>query len=150
MKRAVAEESREFAGEAAAVYGILADYHEGHPAILPRRYFTHLDVEEGGHGAGTVIRYGLKLGGRVNEATAEVSEPSPGRVLAERVLDERGTLTTFTVDPLAGGRVRVTINTSWTATGVRGWIERMLAPLLLRRIFREELANLERHAGLKR
>lgn len=143
MKRAQAEESREFAGQAAAVYAILADYEEGHPAILPRGYFTHLEVEKGGRGDGTVIRYGLKLGGRVNEVTADVSEPSPGRVLAERVRDERGTLTTFTVDPLVDGRVRVTIATSWKATGVRGWIERVFAPLLLRRIFREELANLE-------
>lgn len=27
------------------VYRILADYHEGHPHILPRKYFTFLAVE---------------------------------------------------------------------------------------------------------
>ena len=37
---------------AAKVYGILADYHVGHPSILPPA-FRNLIVEEGGVGAGT-------------------------------------------------------------------------------------------------
>jgi hypothetical protein len=38
-----------------AIYAVLADYREAHPAILPKPYFTELKVEEGGQGAGTVI-----------------------------------------------------------------------------------------------
>ena len=40
---------------AAKVYEVLSDYQEGHPAILPRKYFIDLTVEEGGRGAGTVF-----------------------------------------------------------------------------------------------
>jgi hypothetical protein len=141
-----AEASAEFEASSTVVYGVLADYHQGHPSILPRRYFTHLHVERGGQGAGTLIRFGMKIGGQVREATAEVSEPEPGRVLVERVLDERGTETSFTVDPLGTDRVRVTIRTSWRAAGVPGLFERLFAPALLRRIYREQLGNLERVA----
>jgi hypothetical protein len=37
---------------AVTVYGVLADYHEGHPSILPRPPFGELVVESGGTGAG--------------------------------------------------------------------------------------------------
>lgn len=139
-----------FGADAAVVYGILADYREGHPAILPRRFFTGLEVERGGYGAGTVIRFGMKLGGRVVTAVADVEEPKPGRVLVERVRDERDTVTTFTVEPLEGGRVQVTIHTTWQGRGVSGLIERLVAPALLGRIYREELGNLEMRAQAPR
>lgn len=144
MSQVEIQVAREFPGTAEVAYGILADYHEGHPSILPARYFTHLTVERGGHGAGTVIRFGLKLAGRVQEARATVSEPEPGRVLVERVEDSRGTETRFTVEPLPDRRVRVTIRTVWTARGLSGTFERWFAPRLLRPIYREELENLER------
>lgn len=144
MSQVEIQVAREFPGTAEVAYGILADYHEGHPSILPAKSFTHLTVERGGHGAGTVIRFGLKLAGRVQEARATVSEPEPGRVLMERVDDTRGTETTFTVEPLPGQRVRVTIRTVWHVRGISGWLERQLAPRLLRPIYREELENLER------
>ncbi len=144
MKQVDIQVSREFPGTAEVAYGILADYHEGHPSILPTKYFTHLTVERGGQGAGTVIRFGLKLAGRVQEARANVSEPDPGHVLVERVEDARGTETTFTVDRLPEKRVRVTIRTVWAVRGISGALERWLAPRLLRPIYREELENLER------
>ena len=147
MAIVAAEASAELNGSAASLYAILADYHEGHPAILPRSYFTHLHVERGGRGAGTVIRFGVRLGGRVREARAEVSEPEPGRVLVERILDERGTTTSFTVDPVSSDRARVSIHTSWNAPGLAGFVERWLAPMLLRRIYRQQLRNLEQYAA---
>lgn len=132
-------------GSPELAYRILADYEQAHPSILPSRYFPYLEVEEGGHGGGTVIRFGLKLGGRVQHAVADVSEPEPGRVLVERVRDARGTVTTFRVDPSSGpGRVRMTIHTTWEAPGIFGRFERWLAPKVLRPIYLEELANLER------
>lgn len=147
MRTVTAEATAEFAGSAAAAYETIADYHRGHPSILPQKYFTGLPVLSGGRGEGTVIRFGMKVAGGVQEAVADVTEPEPGRVLVERVRDEGGTTSTFTVTPVAGGRVRVTIHTAWHAHGLAGLIEGLLAPPLLRRIHREELMNLERVAG---
>lgn len=144
MSLVAAEYAAEFDGSAARAYETIADYEKGHPSILPSRWFSHLDVERGGRGAGTVIRFGMRAGGRTHEARAHVTEPEPGRVLMETVEDERNTITTFTVEPLAGQRVRVTIRTTWEARGLRGAVERLVAPRLLRRIYREELANLAR------
>jgi len=147
MSKVVIQESAEIAAPPDAVYRILADYREGHPSILPPRWFTHLHVERGGVGEGTVIRFGMKSGGRVREMRAEVVEPEPGRVLVERGLDERGTVTTFTVDPAGAGAARVTIHTTWPATGVTGFLERLLAPPLLKKVYREELALLAEKAA---
>jgi hypothetical protein len=46
------------------LYAVIADYRVGHPAILPRQYFTELSVEQGGQGEGTVIRGSVKVFGR--------------------------------------------------------------------------------------
>ncbi|HEX7051874.1 MAG TPA: SRPBCC family protein [Longimicrobiales bacterium] len=147
MPEVVVRESAEIAAPPDVVYRILADYREGHPLILPPRWFTHLHVEQGGVGAGTVIRFGMKSGGRVREMRAEVVEPEPGRVLVERGLDERGTVTTFTVDASGAGGTRVKIQTTWRAAGIAGFVERLLAPALLKRVYREELARLAAQAG---
>ena len=45
------------AAPAARCYGVIADYHVGHPAIVPPRAFGPLVVEQGGVGAGTQIRF---------------------------------------------------------------------------------------------
>ncbi len=42
---------------AAKVYGIIADYREGHPSILPKPFFGSIQIERGGTGAGTVISF---------------------------------------------------------------------------------------------
>jgi hypothetical protein len=41
---------------AAVAYGIIADYVNGHPHLLPPKYFRTLTVEAGGTGAGTRAR----------------------------------------------------------------------------------------------
>ena len=126
------------------VYSILADYRTEHPRILPPT-FVSLTVEEGGRGAGTVIRYGMKSFGTVRWARATVDEPEPGRVLRERV--EADSLeTTFTVDPGGLGHSHVTIETSWTPRGPGALLGRLLAPPFLRRVYADELSNLERVA----
>lgn len=150
MHEVVIQQSADIPAPPHVVHAILADYHDGHPSILPPRWFTHLHVEQGGVGAGTVIRFGMKSGGRVTEMRAEVSEPEPGRVLVERGLDERGTVTTFTVDPAGADGSRVTIRTTWRAAGFAGFVERLLAPMLLKRVYREELARLAERAGAAR
>lgn len=127
------------------VYGIFADYHDRHPRVLPRPHFGELVVERGGTGAGTVFRVGVARGPRTY-FRMEVTEPEPGRVLKETDLDS-DLWTTFTVDPAEGGRASVvTLHTRWTRGGVQGLVERLLAPPLLRRIYAQELRNVDQLA----
>ncbi|HEX8560811.1 MAG TPA: SRPBCC family protein [Pyrinomonadaceae bacterium] len=128
---------------AEVVYAILADYHDGHPRILPRKYFTSLSVERGGRGDGTVIRFGMRAFGRTHESRAAVTEPEPGRVLREEVLGGADVVTTFTVEP-DGRRSRVTISTRMGGpAGLRGLVERMMATKYLKRVYAAELAQLK-------
>lgn len=126
-----------------AIYAVLADYREAHPAILPKPYFTELKVEEGGQGAGTVIHVRMKVFGIESEFHQIVSEPEPGRVLAETDLNT-GLISTFTVEPLnGGGQSRVTITTEFNPRpGFMGFMERLFNPPIMRRIFNQELQNL--------
>ena len=144
MKTEVSE-AREMNVPPAAVYGIIADYRNGHPRILPKPFFGELTVEEGGVGAGTRIRFTMNAMGRVQEVWAIVEEPDPGRVLVERYPDTGG-VTTFTVEPRGAG-CRVTIHTTFPARGIKGLIEKIFAPAMLRKVFREELELLEQAAS---
>jgi hypothetical protein len=113
------------------VYAVLADYNESHPAILPKHVFSDLVVEQGGIGAGTVVRVTMAAAGTKQELHVTVSEPEPGRVLVE---SGSGLTTTFTVEPVDEGRSsQVTITAEATPSpGPKGWIERMVTPVLLR------------------
>jgi hypothetical protein len=131
---------------AEAVYTILADYRQHHPQILPAGTFTRLVVEEGGIGAGTVFQAELKAFGRTQNFRMCVTEPEPGRILAESDLD-KDLVTTFTVTPLDAARCSVTIATTWQASaGIAGWIEGMTMPPYLKRVYSDELAQLDRYA----
>jgi hypothetical protein len=125
------------------VYNIIADYHNGHPYILPKPYFLNLEVEQGGVGAGTVIRFQMRVLGKTESFRATVTEPEPGRVLVESN-QPQGSVTTFTVDPVEGGQnAQVTFATELPARGgLSGLLERFLIKLMLPRIYRKELAQL--------
>lgn len=129
------------------IYSLLANYNDGHPRILPSQ-FTNLVVEQGGIGAGTVIRFEMSFLGKKQPFRAAISEPEPGRVLVETYLDNNGAVTTFTIDPgSAPADSRVTISTEIPVrTGFMGRIERTLTTLLLRPIYKKELENLARVA----
>jgi Polyketide cyclase / dehydrase and lipid transport len=128
------------------VYGILADYRDGHPAILPPRFFQNLTVLEGGTGAGTRIAFQMRSWGTTREVQARITEPQPGRRLVETLQD--GTETAFTVEPEADGRSsRVTISTSYQKPGLRGRLEGLLAPRFLRSVYAAELQTLSEVAG---
>ena len=130
------------AAPARIVYGLIADYHQGHPSILPPKYFQNLQVEEGGVGAGTRISFQMRSFGGVRHFHAQVTEPEPGRQICETYPDT-GMVTTFTVDPAAPGHSsRVTITTRYTKAGLAGWLERWLAPRFLRAVFAAELREL--------
>src|SRR5438045_3283999 len=79
------------------LYAIIADYHEGHPRILPKQ-FSGLKVEKGGVGAGTVIRFQMRAFGATRNFRGEVTEPEPGRVLVETYLEPNPSVTTFRVN----------------------------------------------------
>ena len=131
------------AAPAGQVYRILADYRRHHPRILPPA-FSGFAVEQGGVGAGTVIRFRVAAGGRTRDYRQRVSEPVPGRVLREADIGV-GRATAFTVTP-DGDRSRVRIETTWRAGGLRGLVERLVAPRLLLPLYRDELARLDRYA----
>ena len=132
----------------ARVYAILADYEVHHPAILPKPYFAELAVEQGGRGAGTVIRVTMKVLGVEQVFRMTVTEPEPGRILQETDA-EAGVTTTFTVDPLDNGQSsRLTIHTAMPSSGgIRGYFERMLNPPITRRIFKKQLAKVAAYAN---
>ena len=66
------------------VYASIADYEHGHPNIVPKESFYDLQVEEGGYGAGTIMRFKLKTLDAEFTFHQQVSEPEPGRVLVEQ------------------------------------------------------------------
>lgn len=129
------------------VYSLIANYNDGHPRILPKQ-FTSLVVEQGGVGAGTVIRFQMSLLGRKQTVRAAVTEPEPGRVLVETDLDTNGAVTTFSVNP--GGAPADSYVTISTVLPVRegflGKLEKTLTTLLLRPMYVKELENLARVA----
>jgi uncharacterized protein YndB with AHSA1/START domain len=144
MPRLHASAERTVPAPADAVYAMLADYHDGHPRILPPD-FSDLTVLRGGVGAGTEIRFALKLAGRKQVVEASVDEPEPGRVLSESY-QEKNAVTRFTVDPV-GNQSRVRIETSWESSrGLAGLLERLIVPRLFRKLYAEELDLIERWA----
>jgi uncharacterized protein YndB with AHSA1/START domain len=125
------------------VYAIIADYRDGHPHILPKPHFVSLTVEQGGVGAGTVIRFQMRLLGRLQNFRATITEPEPGRVLVETDM-QTGAVTTFTVEPRADAQqAAVTITTTTSVReGLLGRLEAWLTTRLLRPIYVRELAQL--------
>ncbi len=135
-----------------AIYAVLADYRNGHPHILPKEYFGPLVVEQGGVGAGTVVRGATRVMGAEKPFRLTVEEPEPGRVLVERDA-EAGLVTTFTLDPavahfegVAEG-VTITwlrIRTEWTPKpGLAGSLEARATAFFMRRVYRAELKQIE-------
>lgn len=125
------------------VYDIIADYREGHPNILPKKYFSSLEIEKGGIGAGTVIRFRMTVMGKSQTFRASITEPEPGRVLAETDI-KNDSVTTFTVSPSADGRQSTVTITSELKShdGLVGVFQRFATKRLLSRIYKEELVTL--------
>jgi hypothetical protein len=135
---------RQIAAPVDVVYRCLADYRQHHPRILPPA-FSEYQIESGGVGAGTVIRFRLTTGGRSRSYHMQVSEPAPGRVLKESDMDS-SLATTFTVTPDGSGS-RVQIETTWQgAGGVGGFFERLFAPGVMKRLYDDELNRLDQYA----
>lgn len=128
------------------VYSTIADYRKYHPQILPKKNLYDLQVEEGGYGAGTVIRFKSRVLGVEKAFFQRVSEPEPGRVIVEQDIEPgQNFITTFKVDPIEDGlKSRVEISTTLNASpGLKGLIERAVIAYFNPRIYREELQLLE-------
>jgi Polyketide cyclase / dehydrase and lipid transport len=127
------------------VYSYLADYRQHHPRFLPPA-FSHLEVQSGGIGAGTVFNLKMNAGGRSRKYRMHVAEPESGRVITESDMDS-SLVTTFTVTGEGERRTRVRIESGWEgAGGVGGFFERLFAPRLLRRLYADELQRLDQYA----
>jgi hypothetical protein len=133
------------------IYAVLSDYQNQHQAILPAKYFTKLEVEQGGTGAGTVIRMRVKVMGTTYNYHMKVAEPEPGRVITETDIDT-GLVTTFTLKPTADSQQTwVTIATDSEAkTGLAGFFEKLLSPPVMRNIYKKELTQIANYFGSKK
>ena len=128
--------------EPATVLNAVADYRTVRPKILSPQY-SEYQVLEGGQGQGTVASWKLqatKSRSRVVRAGVDVA----GRTVIEK--DANSSLVTnWTVAPAGAAGSSVTVKTTWTgATGIKGFFERTFAPLGLRKIQDEVLANLKK------
>lgn len=135
---------RDIDAPAGTVYGYLADMREHRPQFLPAAW-SNFQVETGGVGAGTVVRYTMTAGGRSRDYRIRVTEPEPGRVLTSS--DENSSLvTSYTVDG-SGSTSHVRVHTTWTgAGGIGGFFERMFAPKAVQRVHLDELDRLAAYA----
>jgi hypothetical protein len=128
--------------ERAAVLEAVADYRVVRPRILSPQY-SEYQVLEGGEGRGTVASWKLqatKSRSRVVRAAIDVA----GHTVIEK--DANSSLVTnWTVAPAGAAGSSVTVKTTWTgATGIGGFFEKIFAPLGLRKIQGEVLANLKK------
>ena len=127
--------------EPAAVLSAVGDYQNVRPKILSSQYHDY-QVLEGGQGQGTVASWKLQATeSRVRDVRANVDVA--GHAVIEK--DANSTMVTnWTVAP-AGPGSSVTVTTTWKgAGGVKGFFEKTFAPLGLKKIQAEVLANLKR------
>jgi hypothetical protein len=128
--------------EPTAVLSAVANYRVVRPKILSSRY-SRYQVLEGGQGQGTVASWKLQATkSRSREVRAAVDVA--GHTVIEK--DANSSLVTnWTVAPAGAAGSSVTVTTTWNGTtGIGGFFEKIFAPLGLRKIQDEVLANLKR------
>jgi hypothetical protein len=126
------------------VYDLIRDIREHHPRFLPAN-FSDLEIEQGGVGAVTIFTFTGTFVGSTRRFRMRVDEPEPGRVITES--DTMSSMvTTWTLTP-EGDSTRVQIETRWNGTeGMAGFMERTVLPMLMRRVYNDELRRLDRYA----
>ena len=125
----------------ATVLDAIADYQTVRPKILSPQY-SEYQVLQGGHGQGTVAKWKLQATeSRVREVQANVDVA--GHTVIEKDANSSMVIN-WTVAPAGPAGSSVTVKTTWNgAGGVKGFFEKTFAPLGLRRIQDEVLANLK-------
>lgn len=133
--------------EPAAVLDAVADYQGMRPKILSPQY-SEYRVLKGGHGRGTVATWKLQATkSRVRQVQADVD--LAGHTVIEKDANS-SMVTNWTVSP-AGPGSSVTVKTTWNgAGGIKGFFEKTFAPLGLRKIQEEVLANLKKEVEATR
>jgi hypothetical protein len=82
------ETERTVAADPSEVFGLVSDYAEGRPRYLPPNYEGY-EVEEGGRGAGTTVRYVLHAARRERPYRMQVTQPDAGLTVVERTRARR-------------------------------------------------------------
>ncbi|MGK8521575.1 SRPBCC family protein [Nocardia asteroides] len=141
MGQVSASSSIDVAADPQRALEAIADYATVRPRILSSHYRDY-KVVEGGKGTGTIAEWTLQATekrSRNVRATVSVSDS----IVTER--DSNSSLVnTWTVTPEGAG-ARVTLRTTWKgAGGISGIFEGIFAPLGLKKIQAEVLANLQR------
>ncbi|MGV7257167.1 SRPBCC family protein [Mycobacterium persicum] len=127
--------------EPAAALDAVADYRHVRPKILSPQY-SEYQVLEGGQGQGTVAKWRLQAT-KSRVRNVQVNVDVAGHTVIEKDANS-SMITNWTVAP-AGPGCSVTVKTSWNgAGGVKGFFEKTFAPLGLKRIQGEVLANLKK------
>ncbi|AOS90468.2 polyketide cyclase [Mycobacterium intracellulare subsp. chimaera] len=127
--------------EPAATLAAVADYQTVRPKILSPQYSDYQVLQ----GAG---RAGSPQAGRLQATKSRVRDVQVNVDVAGHTVIEKDANSTmvinWTVAP-AGPGSSVTVKTTWTgAGGVKGFFEKTFAPLGLKRIQGEVLANLKK------
>ena len=144
----VASAERTIDAPADEVYGYLADM-QLHSRFLPPPFYD-FQVEAGGVGTGSVVRFKINFAGGVRELRMQVTEPEPGRTMVQTDTGGSGLVMTFTVTP-QGEQALVNISSGFDGeTGVAGFVERIIAPRRLHRVYAKELARLDAYAREQR
>ncbi|AEF38680.1 SRPBCC family protein [Hoyosella subflava] len=140
MAQVSASSSITIAAPVDTVFSALADYETVRPRILSGHYRDYR-VLEGGHGEGTIAQWILQATSkRSRDIKAAVS--IDGTTIIERDVNS-SLVTTWSVAPSASGS-EVTTRTEWNgAGGIGGFFEKTFAPLGLKKIQAEVLANLK-------
>jgi hypothetical protein len=127
--------------EPAVALAAVADYQKVRPKILPPQY-SEYRVLQGGQGQATVVKWKLQATkSRVRDV--QVNVDVAGHTVIEKDANS-SMVTNWTVAP-AGPGSSVTVKTTWNgAGGVKGFFEKTFAPLGLKRIQAEVLANLKK------
>ena len=128
--------------EPTVVLSAVADYSVVRPKILSPHY-SQYQVLDGGQGRGTIASWKLqatKSRSRDIRAIVDLA----GRTVIEK--DANSTLVTnWTVAPAGTAGSSVTVKTTWNGTtGIGRFFEKIFAPVGLRKIQDEVLANLKK------
>jgi hypothetical protein len=134
------------------VYAVLADYHDGHPNIVPKSFCEGVKVIKGtGIGGNSRIECYFNILGQRETLFMDVSEPEPGRILQE--IDSKAiNITRFIVDPIDDATCSVTIQTKvmkQIGFPPGPTIDMWLKKIMLKSMFKAELKLLNEFMATK-